>query len=246
MAEREKSALYPNMTWEECLEFVNIVDSFKLKAVSYSEVAKKLGLSSTQTKSFTAKISSSKQFGLITTSNNTIQLTETCKRILYPTGGDVYLVKHACFALPPLYNKLIALYDGKALPNITILGNILMTDHKIAKAVKDTAAKCFLQSAEQLNLIQGGILCYSQSDQYEENCVEDIPKDEESKDVAHTDVHTVQPIGNESDYITQSIPTQSGKIAKIIIPIDAAPDDLYMIKDMLDIVLKRKFKLSDI
>ena len=51
---------------------------------------------------------------------------------------------------------------------------------------------------------------------------------------------------NDADYITQSIPTQSGKVAKIIIPIDAAEDDLYMIKDMLDIVLKRKFKLSDI
>ena len=68
--------------------------------------------------------------------------------------------------------------------------------------------------------------------------------DEDVQEVVQEKKQTIQ--NNDADYITQSIPTQSGKVAKIIIPIDAAEDDLYMIKDMLDIVLKRKFKLSDI
>ena len=68
--------------------------------------------------------------------------------------------------------------------------------------------------------------------------------DEDVQEVVQEKKQTNQ--NNDADYITQSIPTQSGKVAKIIIPIDAAEDDLYMIKDMLDIVLKRKFKLSDI
>ena len=245
MAQREKSALYPNATWGDCFEFVQIIDSFRLKAVAYTEVAKKLGLNSVTTKSFTGKISTSKQFGLITTSAGTVQLTDTCKRLLYPTGVDTYSIKHACFAQPPLYNKLIAIYDGKALPSVEILGNILMSEHKIAKAVKDNAAKCFLESAEELGLIKGGILCYADCEtlpnapiatEQEEACT--------TESLALTAVDTTKPSSIESEYITQSIPTQSGKVAKIIIPIDAQEDDLYMIKDMLDVILKRKFKLS--
>ena len=248
MSEREKSALYPNATWGECFEFVKIVDSFKLKSVAYIEVAKKLGLSSVTTKSFTGKISTSKQFGLITTSCSTIQLTDTCKRLLYPTGNDIYSIKHACFSQPPLYNKLIAIYDGKALPSEEILSNILMTEHRLAKAVKNNAAKCFLESAGELGLIKGGILCYAESEKNfnTENSIDNVNDilDEDVQEVVQEKKQTNQ--NNDADYITQSIPTQSGKVAKIIIPIDAAEDDLYMIKDMLDIVLKRKFKLSDI
>lgn len=248
MREREKSALYPNATWDDCMDFIKTIDSFKLKSVAYVEVAKKMGLSSISTKSFTSKISTSKQFGLITTSSGTIQLTDTCKRILYPTNGDTYSIKHTCFSQPPLYNKLIAIYDGKALPSVEILGNILMNEHKIAKAVKDNAAKCFLQSAEELDLIKGGILCYADSESNSTNDTQEITQKDLCKDTIKTVSQTdnVQNVSNEAEYITQSIPTQSGKVAKIIIPIDAEEDDLYMIKDMLDIILKRKFKLSDI
>lgn len=248
MSAREKSALYPNATWNDCIEFVKTVDSFKLKSVAYIEVAKKLGLNSVATKSFTGKISTSKQFGLITTSSSTIQLTDTCRRLLYPTGNDVYAIKHACFSQPPLYNKLITIYDGKALPSEEILSNILMTDHKIAKAVKNLAAKCFLKSAEELELIKGGVLCYAESEQNHgtTNALDDDSDSiaEDAPIVVQERKQTIQ--SDDADYITQSIPTQSGKVAKIIIPIDAAEDDLYMIKDMLDVVLKRKFKLSDI
>ena len=40
----DKSALYPRASWDECIEFVKTVSSINLKAVSYSEVAKKYGL----------------------------------------------------------------------------------------------------------------------------------------------------------------------------------------------------------
>ena len=42
----------------------------------------------------------------------------------------------------------------------------------------------------------------------------------------------------------QLIPIESGKIAKIIIPVDSTEDDLLMIRDMLDVILKRKFKIE--
>ena len=76
MADREKSALYPGATWSECLELIKRIDSFGLKTVSYQELAKKYGLSSVTTKSFTAKIGAAKQFGLIITSQGSaVQLT---------------------------------------------------------------------------------------------------------------------------------------------------------------------------
>lgn len=38
MPNREKSNLYPNSTWEDCLEFIKVVSDFCLSTVSYSEV----------------------------------------------------------------------------------------------------------------------------------------------------------------------------------------------------------------
>ena len=48
----------------------------------------------------------------------------------------------------------------------------------------------------------------------------------------------------ETTFYSQSYTCESGKIAKIIIPEDATEDDLLAIYDLLDIVLKRKFKLT--
>lgn len=158
-------------------------------------------MSSVTTKSFTGKISTSKQFGLITTSCSTIQLTDTCKRLLYPTGNDIYSIKHACFSQPPLYNKLIAIYDGKALPSEEILSNILMTEHRIAKAVKNNAAKCFLESAGELGLIKGGILCYAESEKNfnTENSIDNV------NDILDEDVQEVVQEKNKQIKITMLI-----------------------------------------
>lgn len=258
MATREKSALYPNAAWGDCLEFVRIVSAFGLKSVSYSEVAKKYGLSSPTAKSFTSRISACKQFGLITTSGgNTIHLTETGKRLVFPTGEDLRPIELACFNMPPLYSKLIAVYDGKAIPGQENLANILMTNHRIQPSVKDAAAKFFIESATQLDLIKGGILCYS--DATTERSQEQAPLIENQTPSADelpqallaptappspsAPVLSV-PADDDADYITQSIPFESGKVARVIIPIDANEDDLLLLRDMFDVLLRRKFKIK--
>lgn len=251
MTDREKSVQYPSVSWNTCMDFLKLIDSFKLRSVAYSEVAKKLGLASLTTKSFTNKVSTARQYGLITTSNSTIQITDIGKQILYPVSDNSLSLAQSCFSTPPLYSKLIDMYDGKAVPSETILANLLMRDYKITKAAKDSAAKCFIQTASELELIKGGILCYQESianstvdaDNFEQKISSGI-EPEAIVSAKIEPVHT--PVYSENDYITQTIPTSSGKVAKIIIPIDAEEDDLYMIKDMLDIVLKRKFKLTDI
>ncbi len=254
MAEREKSALYPGATWSECMELIKKINSFNLKAVSYQELAKKYGLSSTTTKSFTAKIGAAKQFGLVTTAQgNTIQLTDASKKLLYPTGESVRSIELTCFAQAPLYSKLISKYDGVALPAQELLANILMNEYRITRSVKDSAAKCFLESAEQLGLIKGGILCYSDAENEPEEPAAKQSASEEA-DVAtqvavvptpFASTQVVQvPVSGEADYITQAIPFASGKIARFIIPVDATEDDLLLLHDMFDVLLKRKFKLD--
>ena len=254
MPNREKSNLYPNSTWEDCLEFIKVVSDFCLSTVSYSEVAKKYGLSSIQTKSFTAKISTAKQFGLITTSSGAIQLTQLAKDILYPTG-DITALMVESFRNPPLYEKLIAEYDGKALPTKEIFENILMSKYKITKSAKSSAAQCFFTSADQLGIIKGGIFAYSDtlnqsdvstSNEHVEN--NEVKSDIETQQLVSNNLSTSNSeqlkVNNSSEYIVQNIPVSSGKVARIEIPIDAEEDDLWLIKDMLDVVLKRKFKLT--
>ena len=262
MATREKSNLYPNANWNDCFEFAKTISSFNLKAVSYAEVAKKYGISNLGTKSFTSKISSSKQFGLITTSSGSIQITELAKKLLFPTG-DIEKLKMESFRLPPLYDKLIKEYDGKALPKQELFENILMSEHKIAKNVKAHAARCFFESANQLELIKGGILYYSDSlgdvsnDEttaekenkkvtYEGEFLNDSVKSNSTILSEHKNItnNSLVNVNDLPDYITQNIPVSSGKIAQIVIPIDADEDDLLLIKDMFDILLKRKFKID--
>jgi len=232
------------------MEFVNTISSFNLKAVSYSEAAKKYGLNNPTAKSFTAKISSCKQFGLITTAGgSTIQLTDTCKRLLYPTGEDIISVARACFSMPPLYTKLVAAYDGKALPSQDLLSNILMRDHKIQKSVKDVAARVFLESAEQLGIVKGGILCYSENEETSPSSSFTDDKIPGARAAVSQLSEVLQPFtgtipSNEADYITQVIPFESGKVARFSIPIDATQDDLLLLRDMFEVILKRKFKFE--
>ena len=245
----DKSAQYPKVTWDDCIEFVKNVAAFNLKAVSYSEVAKKYGLNNPTAKSFSSKVSTCKQFGLITTTGgNTIQLTDTCKRILFPTGEDISSIMRACFGMPTLYTKLIAAYDGKAVPNKELLSNILMNDHKIQKSVKDNAAQVFIESAEQLGLIKGGILCYSEAEEIvpvaQQVVDEEIRTEQQNPVMSSYNQSTQVQTANEADYITQAIPFESGKIARFIIPVDATEDDLLLLHDMFDVLLRRKFKLS--
>ena len=153
--------------------------------------------------------------------------------------------------LPPLYAALIEEYDGKAIPAVNLLANQLMNKHKISKVAKDVAARVFIQNADDLGLISAGVLSVADrvtneardSADKANNALYDAADDNEQPlDKA---VNTDDRERKESnDYIAQSIPIESGKIAKIIIPVDSTEDDLLMIRDMLDVILKRKFKIE--
>lgn len=255
MNNREKSPAYPRATWDDCMEFVKTVNDFNYKSVASLAVAEKLGITNLSSKAFVSRVSSAKQFGLITATSNTIQLTDTCRRIIYPTEENVNAIKITCFAMPTLYAKLIARFDGKALPDTETLGNLLAKEYEIARAVKDSAAKCFIRSAEQLDILRGGVLAYSES--FEGQGIGSAKEELSSEDINYDQISTLSSfdadiesskIANKvtraTEYFKQIIPMQSGNSAQLIIPSDADEDGLLLLKDTFDAILKRRFRIE--
>lgn len=247
---KEKSVLYPSATWTECEDLIGKIDKYSGK-VGYDVVAQDYGLKNASAKSFKYRISTAKQFGLVNTSGGTVELTDLARQYLYPINGYIQAeIKMKCFQLPPLYSKLIERFNGRALPNVTQLGNILFQDYKIVKTVITAAAKCFLENAEIMGVSSNGVLNYNlQSNPIEEmneNSGQTIAeKDSESIQQTTTAPNAetmLKPKSAEKDYIQQNYETENGKLAQIIIPKDATQDDLAAIRDMLTILIKRRFK----
>lgn len=64
-----------------------------------------------------------------------------------------------------------------------------------------------------------------------------------SSDIIHLPVAAEKKNEEETTFFIQQYTCESGKIAKIVIPEDATEDDLLGFRDMLNIALKRKFKI---
>lgn len=52
------------------------------------------------------------------------------------------------------------------------------------------------------------------------------------------------PPKDDKMYVTQPYICESGKEAKIIVPTDATDDDMFALRDLLEIMMKRKFKID--
>ena len=244
---KEKSVMYPSVTWMECEELIKKIDKYNGK-VTYDTVAQDYGLKNASAKSFAYKLSTAKQFGLIkTSSGSVVELTDVAKSYLYPINGYAQAeIKMQCFQSPPLYAKLVERFNGKAIPNETSLANLLLQSFGIVKTVKDIAARCFIINAEQMGACINGVLNCGivandlvNSDHSVQILQDAVP---EVKEQVPEEVEQVVKGKQEKEYIQQNYETESGKLAQIIIPKDATQDDLAAISDMLYILIKRRFK----
>ena len=247
---KERSAMYPSVTWQECEEFIKRIDKYNGK-VTYDTVAQDYGLKNASAKSFAYKISTARQFGLVkTTGGSVIELTELAKSYLYPINGYVQdEIKVKCFQTPPLYAKLIERFNGKAIPNESSLANLLMQSFGIVKTVKDTAAKCFILNAEQMGACVNGVLSCGivesvseSADNANSETLVQVNQTVVEQPLVSSEIEPIPKVKQEKEYIQQNYETESGKLAQIIIPKDATQDDLAAISDMLDILIKRRFK----
>ena len=242
---REKSPLYPAVTIKEAVEFLKQIDALGGKSVSYTSILSAMGLSSPTTRSFITRISASKQYGFITTGASTVQLTDFAKKILYPIDDSKQMEQKMlieAFSKPPIYTKLIERFENKALPQKVQLSNILMNDYHIVKTVKDNAAECFIENAENLGVLLNGVLTLDINDSSKESYLE-----EQNDRIEQSSAET---INNEEVYIASSmpsyynfeIPTLNGKSVKIQIPEEITEKDLdyiaLYIKQMLPVFIE--------
>lgn len=235
---KEKSTLYPSYTLKEIIEdFVKVIDTIGGKKVSIELTAKTLGVSSS-TKSFTRKLSSAKQYGLIDISKGAIELTEIAKKILYPTANDENQLMLQAFSSPPIYSKLIERYNNKALPNNIVLANILLEpEYGITKVVKDLVVEKFIANCNELNILKNGILDLNISSYSNSECSSNINENTicEPKFMEKGE-YTVG--YKKDDYQEMSIPLMGKKTAiKIFIPYDCDMKDYEFFKKYVEAVL---------
>lgn len=155
---KERSRLYPRYHLEHAVEFVMKVDDLGGASVSKEAVAQATG-KATNNSAFIGRISSARQFGLITLQGGKISITPIARRVLLQTSeNDRRAALATAFSAPELYRELIDNYNGRTLPNKESLANVLVHDYGIKKNARVSAAYNFIHSAEWLDLIQNGIL----------------------------------------------------------------------------------------
>lgn len=227
---KERSAVYPAVALDECVDFIRLVNSLGGRKVALSSIAESIGVSPT-TYSFRAKVSSSKQFGLVKSTGGTVELCDIAKKILYPTDdASVKQLLIQCLMNAPLYKKLIEKYNDNAVPTIERLGNILLQEHNITRAAKDNAAKKFVASLEYAGVLQNGVLLL-------ETCTEGLLEDKSAKDNGPTEQTNdvieesaaSNPMSDKKVEVSAyhfAIPTLSGATAQVTIPKDVTAKDL--------------------
>ena len=258
-ANYDKSKLYPANTLNESIELIEKIRDMPIRnPVSYEVLAKKFGLTSASTKSLKYRISSAKQFGLITTSGNAVKITEIGKKILFPQdSNETAQLKKICFQQPVLYQNLIKIYLNKALPNQSTLENLLLRDHGIAQSSKAIAAKVFLETIAELDLAPTGVLTFDDETDYatssngynaEKNIADDATS-ESNDDNQSLDTEIKTPISKSvpletNDYEQLVIPLGNKRKAIINMPSDAVADEAEYVKDMLALMFKKLYGIN--
>ena len=141
---RERSARYPAIPLSEAVEFCRQIDELGIDGLTAPQIATAMGYKNVKTNTFSGRLSSARQFGLIDLSEQNYSLTDLALRIIHPFDPEEVpqLMRQAC-QLPPLFAELMKQYAGKRLPEPEILGNLLMHKHQITASAKMAAAESF-------------------------------------------------------------------------------------------------------
>lgn len=238
-----KSKEYPASTLKQAITFIEKLKDFPTnKLISYDVAAKTIGVKAT-TKSFTYTISAAKQFGLITTSEGkALSLTDKARRLTRPTETTEVLQKLRieCFASPKLYSELIDEYHGKSLPEQSIFENVLITVYGIAPNAASKAVSTFIESANEVGVIQNGIL--DTSIDTDDNSSKDNEKiGSESQNQSPGANETPNVSGEFSAPLT--IPFGDTRKAVLYMPIDIKKEDAKYVLDMISLMFTRVYNI---
>jgi hypothetical protein len=145
---RERSARYPGASLEESLGLCAALDRLGLDRLSAEAIAEGLGYSSIKTNTFSARLSAARQFGLLTLAGEQYALTALGRSLLHPSDpAEVPQLRREALRKPPLYADLAQRFEGKKVPEASLLANILYHHHQITARAKQGAAAVFLESS---------------------------------------------------------------------------------------------------
>lgn len=144
--------------------FVSVNGAGKLDVYSLAEV---MGYSNTTIRHH---INSAKHHNIITSSNDTVDLTAIGRAIVNPMSEEESKdCKIKAFLACDLYNRIYFKYIGQNLPKSEILGNIFARDEGVSFKTKDRTAQNFIKSGVLVGLIDDNDGTY--------HCVEAINKE---------------------------------------------------------------------
>lgn len=85
---RERSARYPAVPLAEAVEFCRQIDDLGIDGLTAPQIATAMGYKNLKTNTFSGRLSSARQFGLIDLSEQNYSLTELALRIIHPIDPD--------------------------------------------------------------------------------------------------------------------------------------------------------------
>lgn len=146
----ERSAAYPSHTISEALVLVKQIA--KVYPGSYSKALTREDIGAIYKSSYlNREIASAVKYGLLDGSKGEYKLTPLFKKISAPIGNEEIEGKIEAFKSPKLYQELIELYNGHALPRE--LPTILYRNHRIALKASEEAANTFIDNAKEIGLL---------------------------------------------------------------------------------------------
>lgn len=224
----QRSRPYPPVDVNEALKFSAIVERLGARNVSEPILLKDLGLTHPASTSFWKKVTSAKHFGLLSVDGKAYSLTERARLILRPKDEDSkkqFLLE--TFLTPELYKELHEKFNGKQIPPLDTLSNILLHDHGINANVSSDAAEAFVESAKFVGLLGDDNLLKSSAQKGE---IATTVEDKEVDTLKRTPVH---PASNNMP----PIPIKLSKgMASIILPEGGITQkDSERLKKLIDI-----------
>jgi len=143
---------YPMYDLADGIKVANLVSELGGGRIEISVLAEGLGY---KVSTATHHINSAKHFGLVEQSRNIIVNTEIGDKISSPISSEekaVNLIK--AFQSCGIFANLFERYQGKTLPDIKIIANLLQREYKLSSAAKNSAAENFISSAKTAGLIK--------------------------------------------------------------------------------------------
>lgn len=132
----------------DALAFCGAIEARGVDGLTSAEIAAALGYKNLRTNTFSAAVSSSRQFGLLAAEGDALVLTELTRGLLHPRDpAEVPRLLRAALLEPPLYRRLAARFGGKRVPDTAVLANVLQRQDQITSSAKLAAAEAFLASA---------------------------------------------------------------------------------------------------